>query len=139
MRWSLSPAISGNRRCSESCCRSRPDDELYLFPRLVAQGNYSRIGIARVRFNEAGDPMGVERLGIALEPADYELGTGGKGGVRTPYHIRRTAPALYHGLYSVFTKRTTNRPSSLNEIFSTGNVSASQRRLVPQYRCRECG
>ena len=45
-----------------------PDGELYLFPRLVARGNYSRIGIARVRFNEAGDPFGVERLGIALEP-----------------------------------------------------------------------
>ena len=30
-----------------------PDGELYLFPRLVARGNYSRIGIARVRFNEA--------------------------------------------------------------------------------------
>ena len=42
------------------------DGELYLFPRLVAQGNYSRIGIARVRFNEVGDPAGVERLGIAL-------------------------------------------------------------------------
>lgn len=51
-----------------------PDGELYLFPRLVAQGNYSRIGIARVRFNEAGDPAGVERFGIALQPeADYEL------------------------------------------------------------------
>ena len=25
-----------------------PDGELYLFPRLVARGNYSRIGIARV-------------------------------------------------------------------------------------------
>ena len=32
-----------------------PDGELYLFPRLVARGNYSRIGMARVRFNEAGD------------------------------------------------------------------------------------
>src|SRR5277367_937963 len=39
-----------------------PDGELYLFPRLVARGNYSRIGIARVRFNKAGDPAGVERL-----------------------------------------------------------------------------
>jgi beta-1,2-mannobiose phosphorylase / 1,2-beta-oligomannan phosphorylase len=58
-----------------------PDGELYLFPRLVAKGNYSRIGIARVRFNEAGDPAGVERLGIALEPeADYELGPDGSGG-----------------------------------------------------------
>jgi len=57
-----------------------PDGELYLFPRLVAKGNYSRIGIARVRFNEAGDPTGVERLGIALEPrASYELRPGGGG------------------------------------------------------------
>ena len=54
-----------------------PDGELYLFPRLVAKGNYSRIGIARVRFNEAGDPVGVERLGIALEPeTEYELRPG---------------------------------------------------------------
>jgi beta-1,2-mannobiose phosphorylase / 1,2-beta-oligomannan phosphorylase len=57
-----------------------PDGELYLFPRLVAKGNYSRIGIARVRFNAAGDPAGVERLGIALEPeADYELRPNGGG------------------------------------------------------------
>jgi beta-1,2-mannobiose phosphorylase / 1,2-beta-oligomannan phosphorylase len=57
-----------------------PDGELYLFPRLVAKGNYSRIGIARVQFNQAGDPTGVERLGIALEPeADYELRPGGGG------------------------------------------------------------
>ena len=58
-----------------------PDGELYLFPRLVAKGNYSRIGIARVQFNEAGDPVGVERLGIALEPeADYERRPDGSGG-----------------------------------------------------------
>ena len=57
-----------------------PDGELYLFPRLVAKENYSRIGIARVRFNEAGDPTSVDRLGIALEPeADYELRPGGGG------------------------------------------------------------
>jgi len=58
-----------------------PDGALYLFPRLVAKGNYSRIGIARVRFNAAGDPAGVERLGIALEPeADYERRPDGGGG-----------------------------------------------------------
>lgn len=57
-----------------------PDGELYLFPRLVAKGNFSRIGIARVRFNDAGDPMGVERLGIALEPeTGYEIRPGGGG------------------------------------------------------------
>jgi predicted GH43/DUF377 family glycosyl hydrolase len=57
-----------------------PDGALYLFPRLVARGNYSRIGIGRVRFNDDGDPVGVERLGIALEPeADYELRPDGGG------------------------------------------------------------
>jgi predicted GH43/DUF377 family glycosyl hydrolase len=30
------------------------NSELYLFPRLVAKGNYSRIGIAKVLFNDAG-------------------------------------------------------------------------------------
>ena len=62
-----------------------PDGQLYLFPRLVADGNFSRIGIARVIFNEAGDPSGVERLGIALEPeTDYELWPHGGGGCEDP-------------------------------------------------------
>ena len=62
-----------------------PDGHLYIFPRLVGEGNYSRIGIARVIFNEAGDPIGVERLGIALEPeADYELVGDGRGGCEDP-------------------------------------------------------
>ena len=62
-----------------------PDGELYLFPRLTARGNFSRIGIARVRFNEDGDPVGVERLGIALEPeAEYELRPDGGGGCEDP-------------------------------------------------------
>lgn len=57
-----------------------PDGHLYLFPRLVAHGNFSRIGIARVQFNGEGDPIGVQRLGIALEPqTDYELHPGGGG------------------------------------------------------------
>jgi predicted GH43/DUF377 family glycosyl hydrolase len=56
------------------------DGQLYLFPRLVANGNYSRIGIARVRFNDVGDPEGVERLGVVLEPqADYEIRPDGGG------------------------------------------------------------
>ena len=57
-----------------------PDGSLYLFPRLVAKGNYSRIGIAKVKFDEAGDPIGVDRLGIALEPKEaYELRSDGGG------------------------------------------------------------
>jgi len=58
----LNPAVARGR-----------DGQLYLLPRLVGRGNRSRIGIARVRFDASGDPAGVERLGIALEPAaDYE-------------------------------------------------------------------
>jgi predicted GH43/DUF377 family glycosyl hydrolase len=62
-----------------------PDGNLYLFPRLVSKGNYSRIGIARVKFNKAGEPIGVRRLGIALEPeADYEKRSDGSGGCEDP-------------------------------------------------------
>ncbi|MDQ6796499.1 MAG: glycosidase [Actinomycetota bacterium] len=62
-----------------------PDGELYLFPRLVGRHNYSRIGIARVRFDDHGDPCAVERIGIALEPeADYERRPGGGGGCEDP-------------------------------------------------------
>jgi len=58
-----------------------PDGRLYLFPRLVAKGNYSRIGIARVNFDVKGEPLTVERLGLALEPtADYERRSDGGGG-----------------------------------------------------------
>jgi len=32
-----------------------PDGELYLFPRLVGAGNFSRIGILRVLFDHGGD------------------------------------------------------------------------------------
>jgi predicted GH43/DUF377 family glycosyl hydrolase len=61
------------------------DGALYLFPRLVGKGNYSRIGIARVLFDKSGDPTGVERLGVALEPqADYELRGDGGGGCEDP-------------------------------------------------------
>jgi predicted GH43/DUF377 family glycosyl hydrolase len=63
-----------------------PDGELYLFPRLVGKNNYSRIGIARVLFDDKGAPIGVERLGHALEPEEpYELRTEqGTGGCEDP-------------------------------------------------------
>src|SRR4029079_9553951 len=58
----LNPAVARGR-----------DGELYLFARVVAVGNYSRVGLARVLFNAAGDPYDVERLGYALEPTEpYE-------------------------------------------------------------------
>ena len=84
------------------------DGQLYLFPRLVAHGNYSRIGIARVLFDGAGDPIGVERMGIALEPqADYELSEKWRmrGSARDVY---RAAPEICHDIHGLFALRPTN-------------------------------
>jgi predicted GH43/DUF377 family glycosyl hydrolase len=63
---------------------ARRGEDLYLFPRLVAEGNYSRIGRARVIFDKRGSPVDVERLGIALEPREaWERHQSG-GGVEDP-------------------------------------------------------
>ncbi|MEY2847969.1 MAG: hypothetical protein RI885_634 [Actinomycetota bacterium] len=59
------------------------DGTLYLLPRLVSEGNVSRVGLARVVI-ENGVPIGVEREGVVLE-ADrgWEYGVG-HGGVEDP-------------------------------------------------------
>ncbi|WP_345375909.1 glycoside hydrolase family 130 protein [Frondihabitans cladoniiphilus] len=44
-----------------------PNGELYLLPRIVAAGNVSRVGLARVVV-EDGVPVSVEREGVVLEP-----------------------------------------------------------------------
>jgi predicted GH43/DUF377 family glycosyl hydrolase len=49
-----------------------PEGELLLYPRCVAEGNISRVGIVRTRC--ANRRFEVERLGFALQPeAPYEL------------------------------------------------------------------
>jgi len=56
-------------------CARNQNGELFLFPRLVAKGNYSRIGICKIHFDDDGNPKNAERLGLALEPeTDYEIG-----------------------------------------------------------------
>lgn len=56
-----------------------PDGELYLLPRLVADGNVSRVGLARVLV-ESGVPVGVEREGVVLAPdRGWEHGVGNAG------------------------------------------------------------
>ncbi|MHB8620940.1 MAG: glycoside hydrolase family 130 protein, partial [Chloroflexota bacterium] len=80
-----------------------PDGELYLFPRLVARGNYSRIGIARVRFNDDGDPASAERLGVALEPAEsYEKNPITGGGCEDPRVTYVEAFRSYVMTYTAF-------------------------------------
>jgi predicted GH43/DUF377 family glycosyl hydrolase len=44
-----------------------PDGTLYLLPRMVAAGNVSRVGLARVLIDD-GVPVGVEREGVVLAP-----------------------------------------------------------------------
>ncbi|MEX6690863.1 hypothetical protein QTN47_25365 [Danxiaibacter flavus] len=81
-----------------------PDGSLYLFPRLVGKGNYSRIGIVRVIFNKKGDPAKVERLGIALEPEeDYEKNAGG-GGCEDPRITYVKPLQRYIMTYTAFSK-----------------------------------
>jgi beta-1,2-mannobiose phosphorylase / 1,2-beta-oligomannan phosphorylase len=60
------------------------DGDLYLFPRLVAAGNVSRIGRARVICDSAGVPRSVERLGVVLEPEETWEKHGIGGGVEDP-------------------------------------------------------
>jgi predicted GH43/DUF377 family glycosyl hydrolase len=56
-----------------------PDGELYLLPRLVAEGNVSRVGLARVVL-EDGTPVAVERQGVVLEPdRPFERGRNNAG------------------------------------------------------------
>ena len=59
------------------------DGELYLYPRLVAEGNVSRVGKARV-VTVDGVPNRVERQGVVLEPdRSWEHGLQ-HGGVEDP-------------------------------------------------------
>jgi len=83
-----------------------PDGELYLFPRIVGKGNYSRIGIMRVLFDDEGEPTGVERIGIALEPeAPYELRGDGMGGCEDPRVTYVEPIDLYVMTYTAFSMR----------------------------------
>jgi predicted GH43/DUF377 family glycosyl hydrolase len=80
-----------------------PDGELYLLPRLVAPGNYSRIGLARIVRNGWGDPRGVERLGVVLEPEEpYERNSRNGGGVEDPRVNYVASLSAYVMTYTAF-------------------------------------
>jgi len=55
------------------------DGTLYLLPRMVASGNVSRVGLARVVI-EDGVPVGVEREGVVFQPErSWERGANNSG------------------------------------------------------------
>ena len=82
------------------------DGALYLFPRLVAAHNYSRIGVFRVVFDRHGDPCDVERLGVALEPTEsYERRPDGGGGCEDPRVTFVAELDCYVMTYTAFSAR----------------------------------
>jgi len=84
-------------------CARAPGGELLLYPRSVAAGNVSRVGLARNV--AAGDAVRFERLGFALEPrAPYELRPPGSGGMGCEDPRVTFVPALecYVMVYTAF-------------------------------------
>ncbi len=69
----LNPAVARGR-----------DGELYLFARVVAEGNYSRIRMTRIIADESGRPVDLERLGFVLEPLESYETRGTEGGCEDP-------------------------------------------------------
>src|SRR5438874_13365095 len=62
-----------------------PDGQYYLFPRLVAAGNSSRLAMPRVRRPGDAGPVPVERRGVARAPQrPYEVLPPGAGGAQDP-------------------------------------------------------
>ncbi|MCU1505998.1 MAG: beta,2-mannobiose phosphorylase / 1,2-beta-oligomannan phosphorylase [Microbacteriaceae bacterium] len=78
-----------------------PDGELYLLPRLVARGNISRVGLARVVVKD-GVPVAVEREAIVLEPdRGWERGAT-HSGVEDPRITRIDALGLHVMTYVAY-------------------------------------
>ena len=78
-----------------------PDGAIHLLPRLVAEGNVSRVGLARLVI-EDGVPVGVEREGVVLEPdRGWERGVG-NAGVEDPRVTRIDALGLHVMTYVAY-------------------------------------
>ncbi|MCA1588315.1 MAG: glycosidase [Chloroflexi bacterium] len=80
----------------------RSDGTLLLFPRLVARGNISRIGQARVIVDRDGLPLGTEPASIVLAPDEtWERHPGG-GGVEDPRISRVDKLGLWVMAYTAY-------------------------------------
>jgi predicted GH43/DUF377 family glycosyl hydrolase len=83
-----------------------PDGALYLLPRLVATGNVSRVGLARVII-ENGVPVGVEREGVVLAPdRGWEHGANNVEDPRVTYIPRLGLHVMTYVAYGPLGPRT---------------------------------
>jgi beta-1,2-mannobiose phosphorylase / 1,2-beta-oligomannan phosphorylase len=78
------------------------DGQLHLFPRLVAEGNFSRGRRARVLFDSDETPVAVERLGVVLEPDETWEANSTTAGVEDPRITFVPSLDLYVMTYAAF-------------------------------------
>ncbi len=103
-----------------------PDGVLYLLPRLVAAGNVSRVGLARVIIDDDGVPVGVEREGVVLEPdRAWERGAVSRRRRGPSGHVRTGARAARHDVRGVRAAGAAHGAGASRRTF------ASWRRLGP--------
>lgn len=80
----------------------RSDGTLLLFPRLVARGNVSRIGLAPVAIDGRGLPLGAELASIVLAPDETWERHHAGGGVEDPRISRVDELGLWVMAYTAF-------------------------------------
>lgn len=116
------------------------DGTMHLFPRLIAEGNYSRIGHAAVRF-DGETPVRVERLGVALEPHEsYEVNSGG-GGVEDARVVYVPLLKYYVMTYTAFIPYEPRVAIAVSEDLQTWQrLGVLQFELMPDGRdLNKCG
>lgn len=100
------------------------DGTAWLFPRLVAESNFSRVGRAEILL-DSGRPVGVRRAGIALEPERTWESGGEHGGTEDPRITRIEALGLFVMTYVAF------GPTGPRTALAISNDARSWRRLGP--------
>jgi len=114
------------------------DGIMHLFARLVAEGNFSRIGHGRVVF-EGEMPVSVERLGIALEPREsYEIGPSG-GGVEDPRVVYVPILKRYVMTYTAFVPYEPRVAIAVSEDLRTWQRLGVLRYEVSEVDLNRCG
>jgi predicted GH43/DUF377 family glycosyl hydrolase len=79
-----------------------PDGKRYLLPRLVAEKNYSRVGLCELLLDDNGDPSGVKRLGSVLEPVELWEHNALTAGVEDPRVVFMDVLEMYVMTYAAY-------------------------------------